>query len=218
VTGSATLRRTPPSCPSAWSAPVHMSAGMVDMGWVGLPIPRMFRIFELPSVSLECLLWLGVGDACDLVGEFGGVASVLWWLLLLDFEDDLEDGVFAEPVSVAVAPSAGEGEVVDVVVGSVAVEVVDVDGVFPLWVLVCSPWDFPAAPVAMVVGLEWVWLIWVEVVPEFLSVDLDVAVGHCESVGGCRLAFVSVAHVWSLGFRRGVLFVCRGWPVESASL
>jgi len=158
---------------------------MVDMVGVGLPIPHMFRIFELPSVGLKCLLWFGVGGACDLVGEPGGIGSVLWWLLLLDFEDDLEDGVFAEPVSVVVAPSAAWGEVVDVVVGSVAVEVVDVDGVFPLWVVVCSPWDLPAAPVAMVEGFEWVWLIGVEVVPEFLSVDLDVAVGHCQWVVGC---------------------------------
>jgi hypothetical protein len=145
----------------------------------------MFHIFELPSVSLECLLWLGVGDACDLVGEPGGIGSVLWWLLLLDFEDDLKDGVFAEPVSVVVAPSAAGSEVVDVVVGSVAVEVVDVDGVFPLWVVVCSPWDLPAAPVAMVEGFEWVWLMWVEVVPECLSVNLNVSVSHCQWVVGC---------------------------------
>ena len=158
---------------------------MVGMGWVGLPTPHIFRTVELSSVSLECLLWLGVGDACDLIGEPGGIGSVLWWLLLLGFEDDLEDGVFAEPVSVVVAPSAAGSEVVDVVVGSVAVEVVDVDGVFPLWVVVCSPWDLPAAPVAMVEGFEWVWLIGVEVVPEFLSVDLDVAVGHCQWVVGC---------------------------------
>lgn len=89
----------------------------------------------------------------------------------MDFEDDAEDGVFAEPMSVAVAPSATDSEVADVVVGSVVVNVVDVDGVFPLFVVMCSPRNFPAAPMAMIEGFVWVWLMWVQVVPQFLSVD-----------------------------------------------
>ena len=49
----ASCRRTPPSYPCPSSAPVRRPVGMVDMVGVGLPIPHMFRIFELPC----CVPW-----------------------------------------------------------------------------------------------------------------------------------------------------------------
>ena len=72
--------------------------------------------------------------------------------------------VLLEFGSVGVAPGAGGDEVVDGVVGSVAVEVVDVDAAGGCLAFGCfegSPVLGPVAPVAFVVGLVWVRVMWV---------------------------------------------------------